>query len=194
MTIDAHMHVGDFPLFNVGMDAAGLARTFERHAIDAGMVFYPDNAVTRGVVENLEPAYGFYWAVRVLRVLVPVPCRVPAQLRLHRRPVRDPGAVDAGCRRVGLDPGMDPDPRRARDPHRHLRVPVGAPGRPGHRRRRRHHDRGASSRHCGSGRRRPSGCSWPVSRCWSSTCTWRWPGCSPPGSARQRRSPRNWPS
>ena len=62
MTIDSHMHIGDFPLFNVRIDEAGLARVFETHEIDAGMLFYPDNDLTRTVVERLDPAYGFYWA------------------------------------------------------------------------------------------------------------------------------------
>ena len=62
MTIDAHLHVGDFPMFGVRLDPDGLADLFRRHEIAAGMVFYPDNALTRDVVENLDPAYGFYWA------------------------------------------------------------------------------------------------------------------------------------
>lgn len=62
MTIDAHLHVGEFPLFNVRIDASGLADLFPRHAIDAGMVFSPDNALVRDVVTGLGPAYGFYWA------------------------------------------------------------------------------------------------------------------------------------
>jgi predicted TIM-barrel fold metal-dependent hydrolase len=62
VTIDAHMHVGEFPLFNVRLDAHGLARIFEENQIDAGMVFHPDNALVREVVGQVEPAYGFYWA------------------------------------------------------------------------------------------------------------------------------------
>ena len=52
MTIDAHLHVGEFPLFNLRLDAAGLADLIERHAIDAGMVFSHDNALVRDVVEG----------------------------------------------------------------------------------------------------------------------------------------------
>jgi uncharacterized protein len=62
VTVDAHMHVGEFPLFNVRLDAEGLAGIFSKHQIDAGMVFHPDNAMVRQVVEQVEPAYGFYWA------------------------------------------------------------------------------------------------------------------------------------
>jgi predicted TIM-barrel fold metal-dependent hydrolase len=56
------MHVGEFPLFDVRLDADGLAEIFRKHQIDAGMVFYHDNALVRKVVEQIEPAYGFYWA------------------------------------------------------------------------------------------------------------------------------------
>jgi predicted TIM-barrel fold metal-dependent hydrolase len=62
MTIDAHMHVGEFPLFNVRMDRDGLAELFERHALAAGMVFCPDNALTREAVDAIPQAYGLYWA------------------------------------------------------------------------------------------------------------------------------------
>jgi uncharacterized protein len=62
MTIDVHMHVGDFPLFNVGQNEEQLAQLFVTHGIDAGMVFHPDNALVRDIVERVEPAYGFYWA------------------------------------------------------------------------------------------------------------------------------------
>jgi uncharacterized protein len=62
VTIDSHMHVGDFPMFGVSLDPAGLAEVFKKHDIAAGMVFYPDNALTRDVVESIDPAFGFYWA------------------------------------------------------------------------------------------------------------------------------------
>jgi uncharacterized protein len=62
VTIDSHMHVGDFPMFGVRLDPDGLAKVFAEHDITAGMVFYPDNALTRDVVERIDPAYGFFWA------------------------------------------------------------------------------------------------------------------------------------
>jgi uncharacterized protein len=60
--VDAHMHVGEFPLFNVRMDAAGLAETMRHYGIAAGMVFHPDNQYVREVVEHLDGAYGLVWA------------------------------------------------------------------------------------------------------------------------------------
>jgi uncharacterized protein len=60
--VDAHMHVGDFPLFNVRMDAEGLTQTFRHYGISAGMVFHPDNQYVREVVEAVDGAYGLVWA------------------------------------------------------------------------------------------------------------------------------------
>jgi predicted TIM-barrel fold metal-dependent hydrolase len=60
--VDAHMHVGEFPLFDVRMDAATLEATFRHYGIAAGMVFHPDNQYVRDVVENVEGAYGLVWA------------------------------------------------------------------------------------------------------------------------------------
>jgi hypothetical protein len=60
--VDAHMHVGDFPLFNVRMDEEGLAATLSHYGIDAAMVFHPDNRYVREVVERVEGAYGLVWA------------------------------------------------------------------------------------------------------------------------------------
>jgi predicted TIM-barrel fold metal-dependent hydrolase len=59
---DAHMHVGDFPLFNVSLDRDGLEHTMAEHGIEGGVVFHPDNAYVREVVESLEGAYGLVWA------------------------------------------------------------------------------------------------------------------------------------
>jgi hypothetical protein len=60
--VDAHMHVGEFPLFNVRMDAQGLIDTMAEFEIAAGMVFHPDNAYVREVVESIPGAYGLFWA------------------------------------------------------------------------------------------------------------------------------------
>ncbi|MDA8292221.1 MAG: amidohydrolase family protein [Actinomycetota bacterium] len=62
MTVDAHMHVGEFPLFDVRMDGPGLAATLARFDIDAGLVFCPENHLTRSAVEAVDAAYGLYWA------------------------------------------------------------------------------------------------------------------------------------
>ncbi len=62
MTVDAHMHVGEFPLFDVRMDGAGLAATFTKFDIASGLVFCPENHLTREAVEAVDAAYGLYWA------------------------------------------------------------------------------------------------------------------------------------
>jgi uncharacterized protein len=62
VTIDSHLHVGDFPMFGVQLDPDGLADLLRAHEITAGMVFYPENALTRDVVQRIDGAYGFYWA------------------------------------------------------------------------------------------------------------------------------------
>lgn len=60
--VDPHMHVGDFPLFDVGMDGDGLVRLFDEWGYAAGIVFHPDNALTRELVEGIPNAWALYWA------------------------------------------------------------------------------------------------------------------------------------
>jgi predicted TIM-barrel fold metal-dependent hydrolase len=60
--VDPHMHVGDFPLFDVGMDADGLVRLFAEWNYAAGVVFHPDNALVRDLVEDIPNAWALYWA------------------------------------------------------------------------------------------------------------------------------------
>jgi predicted TIM-barrel fold metal-dependent hydrolase len=60
--VDPHMHVGEFPLFDVSLDEAGLVDLFEEWEYEAGIVFHPDNALTRGIVERVPNAWALYWA------------------------------------------------------------------------------------------------------------------------------------
>ena len=60
--VDPHMHVGDFPLFDVGMDADGLVELFAEWGYAAGIVFHPDNALVRDLVEGIPNAWALYWA------------------------------------------------------------------------------------------------------------------------------------
>lgn len=62
MIFDAHMHVGEFPLFDVRLDQDGLAELIREHDYAGCLVFHPDNAYVRGVVESVPGAYGLYWA------------------------------------------------------------------------------------------------------------------------------------
>jgi predicted TIM-barrel fold metal-dependent hydrolase len=56
------MHVGEFPLFDVSLDRDGLVDLFEEFEYDAGIVFHPDNALVRGIVEDTDRAWALYWA------------------------------------------------------------------------------------------------------------------------------------
>lgn len=56
------MHVGDFPLFDVSLDRDGLVALFEEFDYDAGIVFHPDNALVREIVEETPNAWALYWA------------------------------------------------------------------------------------------------------------------------------------
>jgi uncharacterized protein len=60
--VDPHMHVGEFPLFDVALDEEGLVALFEEFDYDAGIVFHPDNALTREIVERVPNAWALYWA------------------------------------------------------------------------------------------------------------------------------------
>ncbi|CAN5367723.1 amidohydrolase family protein [soil metagenome] len=59
---DAHMHVGDFPMFGVNLDESGLAGYLVDNGIDAGMVFHQDNAMVQRVIQDIPAAHGLYWA------------------------------------------------------------------------------------------------------------------------------------
>jgi predicted TIM-barrel fold metal-dependent hydrolase len=59
---DAHMHVGDFPLFNVSLDRDGLDELMREHCYSGGVVFHPDNELVARVVDSVEGAWGLVWA------------------------------------------------------------------------------------------------------------------------------------
>lgn len=61
MLLDSHMHVGDFPYFNVSIDRDGLVASMREHGIDTGMVFHPDNELVRGIVAETSGLYGLVW-------------------------------------------------------------------------------------------------------------------------------------
>jgi predicted TIM-barrel fold metal-dependent hydrolase len=62
LIFDAHMHVGEFPLFDVRLDRAGLVELMHANGYAGCVVFHPDNAYVAGVVETVEGAYGLVWA------------------------------------------------------------------------------------------------------------------------------------
>jgi len=59
---DSHMHVGSFEsMFGVSLDRDGIDALMREHGITNGVVFYPDNAYTREVVESIPGLYALYW-------------------------------------------------------------------------------------------------------------------------------------
>lgn len=62
MIFDAHMHIGDYPLFRVSLDGDGLRALLQECEIDKCLVFYPDNALVRDVVSEIPGASGLVWA------------------------------------------------------------------------------------------------------------------------------------
>ena len=62
MIIDSHMHVGEFPLFNVSIDATGLVSEMRENDVATGFVFHPDNAMVRGIVSRTTGLHGLVWA------------------------------------------------------------------------------------------------------------------------------------
>jgi predicted TIM-barrel fold metal-dependent hydrolase len=62
MIFDAHMHIGNYPLFNVSLDRDGLAATLEENGIDRCLVFAPDNAEVKRVVDTIPGAKALVWA------------------------------------------------------------------------------------------------------------------------------------
>jgi uncharacterized protein len=62
MIVDSHMHVGDFPLFNVSLDRDGLVSEMREYAITSGLVFHPDNHMVRELIMAQPGVYGLVWA------------------------------------------------------------------------------------------------------------------------------------
>lgn len=61
MIFDSHMHVGDFPMFNVSMDRDGLVSEMREHGVSAGVVSHPDNALVRSMILETPGVYGLVW-------------------------------------------------------------------------------------------------------------------------------------
>ncbi|MCZ7663515.1 MAG: amidohydrolase family protein [Thermoleophilia bacterium] len=60
---DAHMHVGDFgAMFGVSLDRSGLVELMKSCGLESVVVFHPDNAYTKQVVESTPGAYGLVWS------------------------------------------------------------------------------------------------------------------------------------
>jgi predicted TIM-barrel fold metal-dependent hydrolase len=60
---DSHMHVGSFDsMFGVSLDRDGIDTLMREHGIGHGVVFHPDNAYVREVVESIPGLYGLVWS------------------------------------------------------------------------------------------------------------------------------------
>ncbi|GAB4245852.1 MAG: amidohydrolase family protein [Thermoleophilia bacterium] len=62
MIFDAHMHLGEFPLFGVGLDEDGLYGLMEDCGLDKVVVFHPDNALVASVLDEARGVYGLVWS------------------------------------------------------------------------------------------------------------------------------------
>jgi predicted TIM-barrel fold metal-dependent hydrolase len=99
MIFDSHMHVGDFPMFNVSMDRAGLVSEMREHAISSGLVFHPDNTLVRDIVMAEPGLYGLVWANP----------RRPDAVDETRRLLDEPGSQFRGVKLHPLLDGYHPD-------------------------------------------------------------------------------------
>lgn len=62
MIVDSHMHVGDFPMFNVSMSRDGLVSEMRDNDIATGFVFHPHNGMVRELIGRTPGIYGLVWA------------------------------------------------------------------------------------------------------------------------------------
>ncbi len=62
MVFDAHMHVGDFPMFGVSLDGPGLQTAMDEAGVDDGVVFHPDNDLVARTVSELGSVHALFWA------------------------------------------------------------------------------------------------------------------------------------
>jgi uncharacterized protein len=62
MITDAHMHIGDFPMFGVRLDPGELGEHLAMHGIGTGMVFSPENEAVAKAIASVPGAGGLVWA------------------------------------------------------------------------------------------------------------------------------------
>lgn len=99
MILDSHMHVGDFPMFNVSLDRDGLVEQMREHGISTGLIFHPDNALVREVLGRTPGVYGLAWANP----------RMPDALDQARQLLDEPGSRFRGLKLHPLLDGYHPD-------------------------------------------------------------------------------------
>jgi uncharacterized protein len=59
---DAHLHIGDYPAFNVRLDPSALGEHLDANGISTGIVFSPGNEATAKAVATTASASGLVWA------------------------------------------------------------------------------------------------------------------------------------
>jgi predicted TIM-barrel fold metal-dependent hydrolase len=62
MIFDCHMHLGDFPLFNVSLDEPGLDELVASCGLDKAIVFHPDNSLVQRAIADRPQIFGLVWA------------------------------------------------------------------------------------------------------------------------------------
>ena len=97
--LDSHMHVGDFPLFNVALDRDGLVALMREEGIATGVVFHPDNELVRRELARTPGVYGLVWANP----------RMPDVIETTRRLLDEPGSRFRGVKLHPLLDGYHPD-------------------------------------------------------------------------------------
>lgn len=99
MILDSHMHVGDFPMFGVSLDADGLLGQMRDHGIGTGLVFHPDNELVRRITRERTGVYGLVWANP----------RTPGAAEETERLLDEPGSKFRGVKLHPLLDGFHPD-------------------------------------------------------------------------------------
>jgi uncharacterized protein len=99
MIFDSHMHVGEYPFFNVSLDRDGLVAEMREHGVGTGLVFDWDNEHVRAVIEDTPGVYGLVWANP----------RMPGAAELTRRLLDAPGSKFRGVKLHPLIDGYHPD-------------------------------------------------------------------------------------
>ena len=99
MIIDSHMHVGDFPLFNVSIDVTGLVSEMRENHVATGFVFHPDNPMVRALIGRTTGLHGLVW----------VNPRDPDAVATTARLLDEPGSKFRGVKLHPLLDGYHPD-------------------------------------------------------------------------------------
>jgi uncharacterized protein len=62
MIFDCHMHLGDFPAFNVSLNEPGLDELMSCCGLDKAIIFHPDNSLVQRAIATRPQVFGLVWA------------------------------------------------------------------------------------------------------------------------------------